>query len=336
MKPFVVAVVVVFALAGSYAMAATHEDAKPAKEPAAGKPVVKAAAETASHDAVKVEPIKDNWDWPEAMRKVTAKFTGTQGVVLHIGDSITYANPYGAWARGGHGQTESDKQILQWMHAGQNNDQDGWYLASFDVPNRNGSYTAVSGMRLDQALAGGHHGLPAMADIIKKYNPQVVIFMLGTNDASQNRSVAEYKADLEKAVKLILDNNTILVLSTLSPMAHKQPLVQQYNDVIVEIAKTHKLPLIDYYGQILSRQPGTAWNGTLLGKDDAHPSAVSGNITAGSEPTPENLSKVGYLLRGWLSVQKMKQVKAEAIDPVTKKGGKPMAESHKNTEHAAH
>ena len=90
------------------------------------------------------------------------------------------------------------------MHAGENNDLDGWYLAAFDVPSRGGDYTAVSGMRLDQALAGGFHGMPPMSEIIKKYNPQVVILMLGTNDASADRSVAEYKADLEKAVKLIL------------------------------------------------------------------------------------------------------------------------------------
>jgi len=44
-------------------------------------------------------------DYAQAMRKVAARFTGKEGVVLHIGDSITYANPYSAWARGGKGKT---------------------------------------------------------------------------------------------------------------------------------------------------------------------------------------------------------------------------------------
>jgi hypothetical protein len=141
--------------------------------------------------------------------------------------------------------------------------------------------------------------------------------MLGTNDASQGRSVADFKADLEKAVKLILGNNTILVLSTLPPHFKKVELVQNYNKVIIETARKHKVPMIDYYGEILSRRPND-WNGTLLQKDDVHPTAAVGDVNAGSEPTAENLSKSGYLLRGWLSVQKIKDVKAKAIDPAGK------------------
>jgi hypothetical protein len=275
---------------------------------------------TATPAVVEQRPIPDTWDWPDAMRKVAARFTGTQGVVLHIGDSITYANPYGAWARSGAGKTASDTQVLKWMHAGENNNLDGWYLAAFDVPDRGGSYTAVSGMRLDQALAGGFHGLPPMSEIIKKYNPQVVILMLGTNDASASRPVAAYKADLEKAVNLILANNTILVLSTIPPHCNKPELAREYNKVIIETARKYKLPLIDYGGEILARRPDD-WNGTLLGKNDVHPTASAGDVNAGSAPTPVNLGKVGYLLRGWLSVQKIKDVKARAIDPA----GKPAA-----------
>ncbi len=278
------------------------------------------AHETASAPAgAKIPPVKDSWDWPAAMQEVTRKFTGTQGVVLHIGDSITYSNPYGQWARYGKGQTPSDKAVLKWMNTGANNDLDGWHLAAFDVPDRGGSYTAVSGMRLDQALAGGFRGIQPMADIIKKYNPQVVILMLGSNDASADRTVSAYKADLQKAVGLILANHTIPVLSTIPPHIKKQALARQYNEAVVEVARRHKLPLIDFYGEILTRQPGTAWDGTLLGKNDVHPSANAGDVTASSEPTPENLSKVGYLLRGWLSVQKIKEVKAKAIDPVAGK-----------------
>jgi hypothetical protein len=206
------------------------------------------------------------------------------------------------------------------MHTNGDKDKDGWYLAAFDVPDRGGSYTAVSGMRLDQALAGGFHGIEPMGEIIKKYNPQVVVLMLGTNDASANRPVAAYKADLQKAVALILANHTIPVLSTLPPHIHKQALARQYNEAIIEVAHRHELPLIDLYGEILSRQPGMAWDGTLLSKNDVHPTAKAGDVTASSEPTPENLSKVGYLLRGWLSVQKIKEVKAKAIDPAA---GKP-------------
>lgn len=310
MKRSIIALATV-ALAASSLWAAPKGAAstKPAKEP-------KAAALAPAVAGPRV--IMDAWDWSTAMQKVTARFTGTQGVVLHLGDSITYSNGYGQWARYGKGQTPSDKEALKWMHTGDNNDLDGWYLAAFDVPNRGGSYTAVSGMRLDQALAGGFHGIAPMAEIIKKYNPQVAVMMLGTNDVSAGRPVLAFKADLEKAVKLILDNNTILVLSTIPPHPAKLAEAQEYNKVIIETARQHKLPLIDFYGQILTRQPEN-WNGTLLGKNDVHPSANAGDVGAASEPTRENLAKVGYLLRGWLSVQKIKDVKAKAIDPAAKK-----------------
>lgn len=287
------------------------------------------ASAPVSDVGTRVVPIQDAWDWPAAMQKVTSKFTGTQGVVLHIGDSITYSNAYGAWARSGRGKTDSDTEILQWMHAGANDDTDGWYLAAFDVPKRGGSHTAVSGMRLVQALEGGFHGLPAMSEIIKKYNPQVVILLLGTNDASADRPVEDFRADLEKAVKLILANHTIPVLSTIPPHIHKQPLALEYNKAIVELARQQKLPLIDLYGQILSRQPTPAWNGTLMNKGDVHPSAAYEGASPLSEPTPDNLAKSGYLLRGWLTVQKSKDVKAKAIDPVTHKTDKPTAETDK-------
>jgi len=55
--------------------------------------------------------------------------SGLESVVLHVGDSITYANPYGAWARSGAGKTPDDVAVLRWMHTGADNDSDGWAQA---------------------------------------------------------------------------------------------------------------------------------------------------------------------------------------------------------------
>ena len=135
-----------------------------------------------------LEPIAEDWDWVKPMKELAARFKGKPGVVLHIGDSITYANPYGAWARYGQGQTPEDKAVLKWMHTNDKNDQDGWHLASVDRPGGR-SDTAASGMRLDEALTSGKSGLPTIAAMLKKYDPQVVLLMLGTNDASAGRPV---------------------------------------------------------------------------------------------------------------------------------------------------
>src|SRR4051812_34702000 len=72
------------------------------------------------------KPLPQAWDYAAAMRKVAAKGRQAKhGVVLHVGDSITYANPYGQWARGGSGKSDADQAALKWTHAGANDDTDG-------------------------------------------------------------------------------------------------------------------------------------------------------------------------------------------------------------------
>src|SRR5262245_30298660 len=87
-------------------------------------------------------------DYAPAMRKVSEKFRGRTGVVLHVGDSITYANPYGQWARFGEGRTDEDLAALKWMHAGADDDSDGWYLCRFAHPDAGRPYTSWSWSRL--------------------------------------------------------------------------------------------------------------------------------------------------------------------------------------------
>lgn len=50
-------------------------------------------------------PLRETWDYVAPMKKVASRQQGREGVVLHVGDSITYANPYGQWARAGRGKT---------------------------------------------------------------------------------------------------------------------------------------------------------------------------------------------------------------------------------------
>ncbi len=44
-------------------------------------------------------PLPQPWGYAAAMKKAASKSHGRSGIVLHIGDSITYANPYGQWPR---------------------------------------------------------------------------------------------------------------------------------------------------------------------------------------------------------------------------------------------
>jgi hypothetical protein len=256
--------------------------------------------------------IAEDWDYTKAMKKVAAKFTGKEGVVIHIGDSITHANPYSQWARFGKGKTARDKAVCKWMHTGGKKSLDGWFLCSVDRPGGR-SDTAVGGITSNQYLAGGKAGIPPLKAVVKKYNPRLVVLMLGTNDATAGRKVADYKKDMAKAVDLILANGTIPILSTIPPYPGKEDLVKKYNAALKEIGKSRKIPLIDYWGEIIKRRPKD-WNGTLLGKNDVHPTASRAGVTAASEPTEKNLKNSGYLLRGWLSVKKIAEVKERVLD----------------------
>ena len=259
------------------------------------------------------KPLAQDWDYVGPMTKVAAKFHGRPGVVIHLGDSITYANPYGQWARFGKGQTAADKAALAWMHAGRDDDSDGWWLARFDHPDGGRSYTACGGLRADEMLAGGKQKMPPLEKLLDTYRPQIAVYMLGTNDVSAGRSLDAYRADVEKSIGLMLDRGIIPILSTIPPHVGNLAKSKAFNEALRSLARHQGLPMIDFEREILVRRPND-WNGTLLGRGDVHPTAEHGGATAASAPTAENLRNSGYLLRGWLSVEKIAEVKRTVID----------------------
>src|SRR5262249_13352411 len=211
---------------------------------------------------------KEGHDYAPTMKAVAARFKGKPGVYLHLGDSITYANQNTAWARGGQGQNAEEKAFLKWSHAGERNDTDGWYLASVDVPSGR-SHTAASGVRTDEYLKGGKGGLPSLADILKKYNPQLALYMLGTNDISAGRPVGQYAADVEKAIAMLLNNGTVVILSTLPPYRGKAKQVDEYNAALRELAKKKQLPQIDLHAEMKARA-GDEMEKLYLSNDGVH------------------------------------------------------------------
>lgn len=247
-------------------------------------------------------------DYSAAMKTVAAKFKGTPGVYIQIGDSITYANQNTAWARGGQGQSPAVQQFLKWSHAKEKNQTDGWWLAADDQPG-NRSHTAASGVRANEYLAGGKGGLPPLAEIIKKFNPQMALYMLGTNDINGGRKVAAYIADVEKALDMLMENGTIPILSTLPPIKGKAAQVDEFCKALRELAAKKKIPLLDLNAEMNARA-GEKMESAYLGGDGVHLSFPN----AGGPASDENLQKSGYLLRCYMAVYKGMEVKAKVID----------------------
>src|SRR5262249_40635118 len=173
--------------------------------------------------------------------------------------------------------------------------------------------TASGRMCANELLAGGRNKLPSLEKLLDMYKPQMVVLMIGTNDASENRAVDAYKADVAKALDLMDERGIICILSTIPPHIVQPDLAKKYNEALRQLAKARELPLIDYEQEILKRRPDD-WNGTLLNKNDVHPTAERAGTKATSAPTAENLRNSGYLLRGWLSVRKIGEVKRTVLD----------------------
>lgn len=297
--------------------APTPTPAPPAAVPAVAPATAPAAvpATAAANDPAAGKVVKEDWDWATAMIAVAKKGRegNREGVVLSLGDSLTYANQSTRWARNPQGGTAEDKAVLQWSHAGKKDDSDGWHLASVDAPGGGRSETAATGIRADQYIAGGK-GLRPLKEIIAAYKPQVAFVLLGANDCHSNRKPDDVAKDMATILDALLDNGTIPVLQLVPPRAAeaKNELVRQYNERYVALARERKIPIIDLYGEFTTRAPAGAWKTQLLNKDGIHFSPE----LAGGPPTEENLARSGYLLRCWLSVQKLKDVKSKVIDQV--------------------
>jgi len=255
--------------------------------------------------------IPEPWDWVSAQKEIGAKFTGTKGVTVILGDSNSYANQATKWVNYGKGYTDEEKAIMAWSHKGKKDGTNGWWLTSVDV--RSGrSHTSASGVRADEYLRGGKQGLPPLDDIIRKYNPQVAYIALGTNDASANHKPEQYIGNVAKMVDKLYANGTMVIMMTVPTHPSRQALVQQYNEQIYRLGAEKKFAVADVYGAFIERRPGDTWNGTLNRKNNVHFTFAK----SAGPATPENLRDDGYLLRCWVMVHKLIEVKKHAIDGV--------------------
>lgn len=305
------------------------------------------------NDKAQANGRDDAWEaaWVAHCRAVYTSTGKNAGMVLQIGDSITYSNPYGQWPRNGAGKTAEDVAVLTWCMATSGSpsgatptDTNGFNLCAVDVPSSNRSLTAASGISAGEYLSGSGNGataMPSTTDMAtargyvasSSYggnlhittvaaafaNAQFAVLMLGTNDIGANRPVADFNADLTSIVNTLEGRNIVVILSTIPPRTDRD--VTGYNTAIRTLASTRGLPLIDYYEEILARRPGTTWQGTLIAGDGVHPTAPapSGNAytpggNAATHQTGDNAANDGYLLRGWLTVQKLKEVKSYVVD----------------------
>ncbi|HYF48705.1 MAG TPA: PKD domain-containing protein [Planctomycetota bacterium] len=235
--------------------------------------------------------------------------------------------------------------------------KNGFFLAKADTT-AGRSMTAAGGIAAYEFLSGSGNGSTAMpADtnpstartkiasttyvndihvetLAAAFNDACfAVLMLGTNDANAGRTSAQFIADLTAVVDKLEAQRIVVILSTIPPMTSGGASnVVPYNTAIRNFAQTRGLALIDYYAEILARRPGTTWQNTLISSDGVHPSASGGGYDSASDPysgggsstthtTGDSCANVGYLLRSWLTIQKLKEVKTYVVDGVNPPSG---------------
>lgn len=255
-------------------------------------------------------PLPEAWDYAAPMKKVATRFRGQEGVVLHVGGSMTIANPYGTWARQGKGKTPEDVAILKWMHTDAKDKTDGWWLCRTELVHYR-AYTAESGLQSAMLFDGGKRGLPSLAKMLADYQPRMVTLEVGIYDVEENRPLEDYRGHLARACDQILDAGAIPIINTIPPFKAQLERTKQFNEALRALAKERGLPVIDLEREILTRRPDD-WFGTLMNR--IHLTAADAGGSPAAEPTPENLRKSGYLLRSWLTVRKVAEIKRRVLD----------------------
>jgi hypothetical protein len=263
-------------------------------------------------------PLKEKWDYVAPMKKVAARFKGKEGVVIHVGASDTIANPYTTWARQGKGKSPEDVEVLKWMHTDAKDKTDGWWLCRQELVSHR-SYTSESGLESAWLFEGAEKvqgrwpgpPLPPLAKMLDDYQPRMVVLEIGIYEAEKELPVADYRKNMGKALDLILERGAIPIPSTAPPIKAHLKASTDYNEALRGLARERGLPLIDIEQEILQRRPDD-WYGTLMTR--MHLTASRAGVNAGSEPTAENLRESGFLLRGWVTVRKIAEVKRRVLD----------------------
>jgi hypothetical protein len=316
------------------------------------------AATAVGHTMTRANSYDDAWQsaWVARGRSVLAVPGKTDGFVLEVGDSITHSRAYSAWARGGQGRTTDDVQVMNWARAASwsstqtdTTNKNGWYLTGADTTTKRGM-TSAGGLTLAEFITGCCNGGPTMPaepdgptarqivanatytgnlqidTVIAAFSDaQFAVLMLGTNDPQNTVKLV----DLETIVNKLEAAGIVPILSTIPPRndGFSNQLNIDFNNGVRTLAGVRSLPLIDFYEEILLRQPGTAWVNTLISSDGVHPTGSGAGYGVSSDPytpggdpwtqtTGDAAANVGYLLRSWLTVQKLKEVKLHIVDGI--------------------
>lgn len=258
------------------------------------------------------ENRREDPDWGDAMAAVHARFKGERGTFAHFGDSITVSMAFWSPLRDepkdlSPAASRSYRRVKDYMSA------DCW--SKWKGP----EYGNESAMTIRWA----HQNIDGW---LKRLNPEVALIMFGTNDLRQVE-LEEYKQKMGEVVRRCLKNGTIVILNTIPPRSGLLKESRMYAEAAAAIAREERVPLVDYFGEVLRRRPDD-WDGSLKkfvaepGDDYQVPTLISRDGVHPSYPrlysarfSQEALNNNGYGLRSYLVLLAYSQVIERVLDP---------------------
>jgi hypothetical protein len=163
----------------------------------------------------------------------------------------------------------------------------------------------------------------------KKMNPEASVILFGTNDLG-GICPPVYTEYMAAAVRRMLADGTVPMLTTVPPASGRDWIVRDaYYPACLSIAGGLKVPVIDYYGEIMRRRPDD-WDGrlpkfkkysgfnvpTMISRDGTHPAHPEDTKFDFSEKA---LNNNGYVLRDYLTLRTYYQVITKVFLPAKKK-----------------
>jgi len=242
-------------------------------------------------------------DWVEPMKAVHARFTGQRGTIAQFGDSITITMAFFVPLQYEIRNLPEDlKPAHAWIRKYvQSRCWRGWKGPQYGNQGRTTTKWALA--HIDGWLT--------------RLNPEVALVMWGTNDTYLGPKPPEYTDNLRTIVQKCLDNGTVPILYTIPPKGSqaRSEKERRHVEIFVEAARTvareKRVPLIDFYKEMLDRQP-TDFAKTLLG-DNLHPSYPRQYQRDFSD---EGLKHSGYTLRNYLTLRMYHDVYQKVLSQV--------------------
>lgn len=243
--------------------------------------------------------------WQDTALKVHASFTGREGTFAHFGDSITVTLAF--WAPLLYEQKNMSPEMERAY--GQVRE----YMRKECWRDWKGTQYGNEGR---MTIRWAHKNVD---NWLKKLNPEAALLMFGTNDLN-SVPLDEYRQRTQQVIKKCLDNGTVVILSTIPPRHGFEDKAAIYAGAVRRIAEDMKIPLIDFYSEILKRRPND-WDGasdtfsqfkgydvpTLIARDGVHPSNPK---QYQDDYSDKGLASSGFALRNYLSLMKYAEVTA--------------------------